>query len=189
MGPTWVLSDPGRPHVGPMNLVIRDVWPLLTWWPKDPATYIPGTAPGWLTKSWRRIYALPLKTLLWQWIVKGQSSRTGHHQTLKHRYQIICKLSIMSQTMSYLATLQHIMLSLTSYFVSHWSKPLCFALAFLHNPIKSMKCSNESAFVCFTISLPYLILYIFIEHLVGEVGASSPLGQVRHPPVFFVLCL
>ena len=25
MGPTWVLSDPGRPHVGPMNLVIRVV--------------------------------------------------------------------------------------------------------------------------------------------------------------------
>ena len=25
MGPTWVLSAPGRPHVGPMNLAIRDV--------------------------------------------------------------------------------------------------------------------------------------------------------------------
>ena len=24
MGPTWVLSAPGRPHVGPMNLAIRD---------------------------------------------------------------------------------------------------------------------------------------------------------------------
>ena len=24
MGPTWVLSAPGGPHVGPMNLVIRD---------------------------------------------------------------------------------------------------------------------------------------------------------------------
>ena len=23
MGPTWVLSAPGRPHVGPMNLAIR----------------------------------------------------------------------------------------------------------------------------------------------------------------------
>ena len=23
MGPTWVLSAPGRPHVGPMNLVVR----------------------------------------------------------------------------------------------------------------------------------------------------------------------
>ena len=25
MGPTWVLSAPDGPHVGPMNLVIRDV--------------------------------------------------------------------------------------------------------------------------------------------------------------------
>ena len=24
MGPTWVLSAPGRPHVCPMNLAIRD---------------------------------------------------------------------------------------------------------------------------------------------------------------------
>ena len=26
MGPTWVLSSPGGPHVGPMNLVIWDVF-------------------------------------------------------------------------------------------------------------------------------------------------------------------
>ena len=25
MGPTWVLSAPDRPHVGPMNLAIRDI--------------------------------------------------------------------------------------------------------------------------------------------------------------------
>ena len=25
MGPRWVLSSPGGPHAGPMNLVIRDV--------------------------------------------------------------------------------------------------------------------------------------------------------------------
>ena len=25
MGSTWVLSAPGGPHVGPMNLAIRDV--------------------------------------------------------------------------------------------------------------------------------------------------------------------
>ena len=25
MGPTWVLSTPGGPHVGPMNLAIREV--------------------------------------------------------------------------------------------------------------------------------------------------------------------
>ena len=25
MGPTWVLSAPGGPHVGPMNLAIRDI--------------------------------------------------------------------------------------------------------------------------------------------------------------------
>ena len=26
MGPIWVLSAPGGPHVGPMNLAIRDIW-------------------------------------------------------------------------------------------------------------------------------------------------------------------
>ena len=26
MGPTWVLSAPGGPHVGPMNLVVRDLF-------------------------------------------------------------------------------------------------------------------------------------------------------------------
>ena len=25
MGPTWVLSAPGGPHVGPMNIAIRDM--------------------------------------------------------------------------------------------------------------------------------------------------------------------
>ena len=25
MGPTWVLSAPDGPHVGPMNLAIRDI--------------------------------------------------------------------------------------------------------------------------------------------------------------------
>ena len=25
MGPTWVLSAPDEPHVGPMNIAIRDV--------------------------------------------------------------------------------------------------------------------------------------------------------------------
>ena len=25
MGPTWVLSSPGGPHVGPMNLAIRGI--------------------------------------------------------------------------------------------------------------------------------------------------------------------
>ena len=28
MGPTWVLSAPGGPHVGPMNLVIRVEYPM-----------------------------------------------------------------------------------------------------------------------------------------------------------------
>ena len=34
MGPTWGLSAPGRPHVGPMNLAIRAVlnrWQALLW--------------------------------------------------------------------------------------------------------------------------------------------------------------
>ena len=29
MGPTWVLSSPGGPHVGPMSLAIRDDIPLI----------------------------------------------------------------------------------------------------------------------------------------------------------------
>ena len=39
MGPTWVLSSPGGPHVGPMNLIIRVLlqqvqygWGLLMGW-------------------------------------------------------------------------------------------------------------------------------------------------------------
>ena len=26
MGPTWILSSPGGPHIGPMNLAIWDVF-------------------------------------------------------------------------------------------------------------------------------------------------------------------
>ena len=25
MGPTWILSAPGRPHFGPINIAIREV--------------------------------------------------------------------------------------------------------------------------------------------------------------------
>ena len=32
MGPTWVLSAPDGPHVGPMNLAIR----IVLWWPDPP---------------------------------------------------------------------------------------------------------------------------------------------------------
>ena len=30
MGPTWVLSAPDGPHVGPMNLAIRDDFPEIS---------------------------------------------------------------------------------------------------------------------------------------------------------------
>ena len=29
MGPTWFLSAPGRPHMGPMNLAIRVIFKLI----------------------------------------------------------------------------------------------------------------------------------------------------------------
>ena len=32
MGPTWVLSAPDGPHVGPMNLAIRDVFSCSVYW-------------------------------------------------------------------------------------------------------------------------------------------------------------
>ena len=32
MGPTWVLSAPDGPHVGPMNLAIRDAVNVSIWW-------------------------------------------------------------------------------------------------------------------------------------------------------------
>ena len=37
MGPTWVLSAPDGPHVGPMNLAMRDVLQDYTWsqWVND----------------------------------------------------------------------------------------------------------------------------------------------------------
>ena len=31
MGPTWGRQDPGGPHVGTMNLVIRDVYVAGSW--------------------------------------------------------------------------------------------------------------------------------------------------------------
>ena len=37
MGPIWALSAPGRPHVGPMNLAIRDTIEL-HWLPKHKKT-------------------------------------------------------------------------------------------------------------------------------------------------------
>ena len=36
MGPTWVLSAPDGPHVGPMNLGIRDIMGVKAW------TMLPG---------------------------------------------------------------------------------------------------------------------------------------------------
>ena len=40
MGPTWVLSDPDGPHVGPMNLAIwGNVWWPMTW---------PAVIPSWI---------------------------------------------------------------------------------------------------------------------------------------------
>ena len=38
MGPTWVLSDPGGPHVGPVNLGIRGAM-MSGWWCGFVATY------------------------------------------------------------------------------------------------------------------------------------------------------
>ena len=37
MGPTWVLSAPDRPHVGAMNLAIREAitWKMLTYLPAE----------------------------------------------------------------------------------------------------------------------------------------------------------
>ena len=32
MGPTWVLSSPGGPHVGPMNLAISDTMFIMKLW-------------------------------------------------------------------------------------------------------------------------------------------------------------
>ena len=35
MGPTWVLAAPDGPHVGPMNLAIRDSLSSYSWWLHD----------------------------------------------------------------------------------------------------------------------------------------------------------
>ena len=49
MGPTWVLSAPDGPHVGPMNLAIRAMLSVLTgtvflwiYWPSFNAALAPG---------------------------------------------------------------------------------------------------------------------------------------------------
>ena len=68
MGPTWVLSAPDGPHVGPLNLVIRDVIGLPSWWtPKVELKYhealvnicLPnGTQYKSLLQSWSYVTAV-----------------------------------------------------------------------------------------------------------------------------------
>ena len=42
MGPTWVLSAPDGPHVGPMNLAIRDTLFTVASLTLDQSSYYPG---------------------------------------------------------------------------------------------------------------------------------------------------
>ena len=76
MGPTWVLSAPVGPHVGPMNLAIRGVneWlhpgaPLLTWINSIPA-WISNHMPS---EMWDEIInSFPnfngYRVEVWEWI-------------------------------------------------------------------------------------------------------------------------
>ena len=46
MGPTWVLSVPDGPHVGPMNLAIRDNDVIIAWYVHWVADYWPAYLPS-----------------------------------------------------------------------------------------------------------------------------------------------
>ena len=46
MGPTWVLSTPDGPYVGPMNIGIREVHTALLYWVCDNVDVHAGGAPG-----------------------------------------------------------------------------------------------------------------------------------------------
>ena len=58
MGSTWVLSAPGGPHVGPMNLAIRDSIP------GDLVTYNASQEVWtWFTFSWVLLW------FIWKWLM------------------------------------------------------------------------------------------------------------------------
>ena len=66
MGPTWGQQDPGEPHVGPMNLSIREHMPSATLLIKTPAT-TPGVGVGWRVHCiCCGYYGVPLK-----WVTFG----------------------------------------------------------------------------------------------------------------------
>ena len=61
MGPTWVLSAPDGPHVGPMNLAIREwldykyiILPsnILHCWLRNPPTLLSGSLRGMVLCNW-----------------------------------------------------------------------------------------------------------------------------------------
>ena len=62
MGPTWVLSAPGVPHVGPMNLAIRVVkWPWRVFFVNRAVSNHNNTEQIWTTRT---MYVLSFITLL-----------------------------------------------------------------------------------------------------------------------------
>ena len=64
IGPTWVLSAPGGPHIGPMNLAIRDVFGDITFLKFQ--SHLPGPMSFKLTlNSWRSIQIILAGTVRW----------------------------------------------------------------------------------------------------------------------------
>ena len=54
MGPTWVLSAPDGPHVGPMNLAIRDSLPTRQWYAH--ALHFAVLCCGLITSIWPLLF-------------------------------------------------------------------------------------------------------------------------------------
>ena len=88
MGPTWVLSAPGRPHVGPMNLGIRAIYPLD--WDRSPIVPKNTILNGWSLSTLIQVMLVarngknPLPECTWLYICRyllGLLHRHGYPRT------------------------------------------------------------------------------------------------------------
>ena len=106
MGPTWVLSAPDGPHVGPMNLAIRDCInfldacthsmgsPAVNCQPQEPATCMPGAGVRYAkVNRWlsTRLQKLQCVSDVIE-IIFGQTCRVDQSvviNTLPFRYKVV----------------------------------------------------------------------------------------------------
>ena len=79
MGPTWVLSAPDGPHVGPMNLAIRGYIAMVL-------------GVTIITSRWYSTCASTI--LLPKFLAKFQSDQSTRKLNISHRLEILCDLVV-----------------------------------------------------------------------------------------------